>query len=415
MVTMTTKSRIFYGWIIVFLGFFTVATFGVISSFGTFIKPLEAHLNASRTALSAAYTIEMAFYSLFASMMGWLSDRLGPRSSLWLSAILLGGGTALCSMVTSVWQLYVLFGVIAGVGHSAVFAVPTSTVAKWFVRKRGLAVGTTACGLGFGLLLLPPMSEYLIRTYSWQTSLICLGALAFVINFVVGIFIKSKPEDMGLKALGQGEQTVQAAALPVRDFAMGEILRSRVFWVVYLTAVFCYGAEQMLVVHLVPYCATVGIAAAQASFGLSCLGIGTIAGRVGMGWLSDRIGRVNTLIICCALQGVTTFGLLAISGPSVLYLVMLLVGFGYGGWAVMNVVVLGDFFGMKNLGKAVGVYLTNGVAGSVIGPFLAGAIFDATQSYFLAIIFAGVTCAIPLVMALSIRSRKAAFAVAAAR
>jgi OFA family oxalate/formate antiporter-like MFS transporter len=411
---MTTKSRLFYGWMIVFLGFCTVATFGVISSFGTFIKPLEAHLNASRTALSAAYTIEMAFYSVFASLMGWLCDRLGPRVSLWLSAVLLGGGTALCSTVTSTWQLYALFGVIAGIGHSAVFVVPTSTVARWFVRQRGLAVGTTACGLGFGLLLIPPMSEYLIRTYSWQTAFVALGALAFVINFAVGIFMKPNPEDIGLKALGYGEQPVQTAALPIRDFTMAEILRSRAFWVVYFTAVFCYGAEQMLVVHLVPYCATIGIAAAQASFGLSCLGIGTIAGRVGMGWLSDRIGRVTTLMICCALQAVTTFALLAISGPSVLYLVMLLVGFGYGGWAVMNVVVLSDFFGMKNLGKAMGVYLTNGVTGSFLGPLLAGAIFDATQSYFLAIIFAGVTCAIPFVMAFSIRSQKPAFGVTAA-
>lgn len=411
---MGTERRFFYGWFIVFAGFFTVATFGVISSFSTFIKPLEAYLHASRTQLSAAYTIEMIFYSAFAAMMGWLCDRLGPRITLWISGLLLGGGTALCSRVTTTWELYALFGVVAGIGHSAVFVVPTSTVSRWFVRQRGLAVGTTACGLGFGLLVIPPVSEFLIRTYDWQTAFVCLGALAFVINAIVGILMKSKPEDVGLKALGAGEQVASAVTPAVRDFSIAEILRSRAFWVVYLTAVFCYGAEQMLVVHLVPYCATVGIGPAQASFGLSCLGIGTLLGRVGMGWLSDRIGRVPTLMASCSLQTATTFALLAIAGPAALYPIMLIVGFGYGGWAVMNVVILGDFFGVKNVGKAMGIYLTNGVLGS-FSPFLAGAIYDATGGYAPAIIVAGITCAIPVALAFSIRSPKSATAVSAAR
>jgi MFS family permease len=411
---MASKQRFFYGWTIVVAGFFSVATFGIISSYSTFIKPLESSLNASRTALSGAYTLEMICYAVFAPIMGWLCDKAGPRAALWLSGVLMGAGCALSSTIHSTWQLYALFGVVAGIGHSAVFVVPSSTSARWFIEKRGLAVGTTACGLGFGLLCIPPLSEYLIRAYDWQTAFIALGVLGFGINLVAGIFMRQKPEDMGLKALGAGKDVLQAAVAPaVKEYSMREILRARAFWVVYLTAVFCYGAEQMLVVHLVPYCATLGITAAQASFGLSCLGIGTIAGRVGMGWLSDRVGRIPTLMAATGLQTVTTFGLLLISGPAVLYPIMLMIGFGYGGWAVLNVVVLGDYFGLKNLGKAMGFYLTNGVLASFVGPFLAGAIYDSTRSYFLAIIFAGVTCVIPFFMAFSLRKHKPVTAVAA--
>ena len=404
---MANQSRFFYGWVIAFVGFLSVATFGVISSYGTLIRSVELHLNVSRTAASAAYAIEMTCYASFAPLMGWLGDRYGPKAALWLSAVLMGSGIALCSAVDSIWQLYLLFG-IAGVGRSAVFVVCTAAVARWFVSRRGLAVGITACGVGFGLLVIPPMSEFVVRTRGWQAAFVFLGALALVINVIVGIFIRHKPEDLGLRALGFGTAPPNPAQVAVRDFSLAEILRARAFWVVYLTAIFCYGAEQMLVVHLVPYCATRGIAAAQASLGLSCLGIGTVAGRIGMGWLSDRIGRVRTLMICCALQLLTTLALLAVNGPGLLYAMMLLVGFAYGGWVVMNVLLLGDFFGLKNLGKALGVYLTDGILSGLLGPVLGGAIFDATRSYFLAISFAGITCAIPFALAFTIRPAKPA-------
>lgn len=402
----TSESRFFYGWVIAFVGLLSVATFGVISSYGTLIKAVESHLNVSRTAASAAYAIEMTCYASFASVMGWLGDRYGPKAALWLSAVLMGGGIALCSTVHVVWQLYLLFG-MAGVGRSAVFVVCTAAVARWFVSKRGLAVGITACGVGVGLLVVPPMSEYVVRTRGWQAAFVFLGALAFLINMVAGLFIRHRTEDHGLRAPGCGAAPTQPAQVAVKDFCLLEILKARAFWVVYLTAIFCYGAEQMLVVHLVPYCATRGIAAAQASLGLSCLGAGTIAGRIGMGWLSDRIGRVHTLMICCALQMATTFALLAVNGPGLLYGIMLLVGFAYGGWVVMNVLVLGDFFGLRNLGKALGLYLTDGILSGLLGPILGGAIYDATQSYFLAISFAGITCAIPFALAFTIRPGRA--------
>jgi MFS family permease len=398
----THKYPFSYGWVIVCFGFLSVGTFGVISSFGTLIKPLESHLKASRTAVSAAYSIEMTCYALFAAAMGSFSDRYGPKAALWLSAVLMGAGFALCSTIHHVWQLYLSLG-IAGAGRSAVFVVSTSTVARWFVRKRGLAVGATACGIGFGLLIVPPVCEYVVRIRGWQTALVFLGAVAFITNLIAGIFIKHKPEDLGLRPLGFGEDQAQTPSAPVRDFSLSEILRARAFWATYLTAVFCYGAEQMLVVHLVPYCATLGIPAAQASIGLSCIGIGTIAGRVGMGWLSDHIGIVRTHVLSCSLQMVTTFALLAVRGSGLLYGATLLVGFGYGGWVVMNVLVLGNFFGLKNLGKAMGVYLTDGILSGLLGPLLGGAIFDATKSYVLALAFAGISCGIPIALTFTIR------------
>ncbi len=141
------RPRFFYGWVVVILGFLSISMFGVINSYSTFVAPLEGYLNTSRTSISAAYAIELSFYSIFSLMMGWIVDRYGSRLALWGAAVLLGGGVALCSTITSVWQLYLFFGVIAGIGHSAIFVVPSTTVSKWFIRRRGLALGLTVCGL----------------------------------------------------------------------------------------------------------------------------------------------------------------------------------------------------------------------------------------------------------------------------
>jgi OFA family oxalate/formate antiporter-like MFS transporter len=407
---MTGKSKFFYGWIVVIFATLASTMFGVINSYSTFIKSLEPYLNASRTTISGAYTLEMAFYALFAIMMGAIVDKYGPRTALYAAAVLVGGGVALCSTITASWQLYIFFGVLAGIGHSALLVVGTTTVSKWFIKSRGLAIGIVACGLGIGLLIIPPVSARIIASRGWQSSFLFLGALAFVSLMIAGTFMKRRPQDVGLQPLGYGEEAKMAAPPTARDYSLPEILRARAFWVIYLTALFCYGAEQMLVVHLVPYCASIGIGAAEAAFGLSCLGIGTILGRVGMGWLSDRVGRVPALMVSVGLQTATTFAMLMITGAAILYPVMIVVGFGYGGWAALAMVIIGDFFGVKNMGKAQGAYFTNGVLGSLVGPLLAGWIFDTTQSYFWAIIFAGVTCAIPFILAFTILKRKPATA-----
>src|SRR4030042_2062009 len=108
---LTEKKKPFYGWFIVFLAFLSLTTYGVFYSYSAFITPLEAQLQTTRAGISAAYTIFLSVYSLFAIPMGWLSDRYGPRRTLWLAAVLIGGGMVLCSTITALWQFSLLFGV----------------------------------------------------------------------------------------------------------------------------------------------------------------------------------------------------------------------------------------------------------------------------------------------------------------
>ncbi len=402
---MTQKPKLFYGWVVVFLAFMTITTYGLFYSYSVFLEPLEAELHSSRAAISAVYTIFMAVYSICAIPMGLLSDKYGPQKTLWLAAFLIGSGISLCSLATSVWQLYLFYGVIAALGHGAIFVVPTSTINRWFIRRRGLAVGMTISGLGVGLLVVPPIVSQIINMYGWQVAFIVLGITFFTINGIVGVFIRGRPEDKGLRPLGEIEQETSASkySSSTKDFPIAEALKTKAFWMIYLIPVFCFGAEQMVIVHIVPYSTAIGFSATTASLGLSFLGVGTIIGRVIAGAVSDKVGRILTLIVCCSIEAACIFCLLAINSPATLYLTMLLLGLGYGGWAVLCSVMLSDFFGSKNLGTIMGIWFTHGVPAGILGPFVGGVIFDFTKSYFLAFLIAGIICAGGVVLAALIK------------
>ncbi|MDP7240484.1 MAG: MFS transporter, partial [Dehalococcoidia bacterium] len=135
------RKGFYYGWVIVATSFVTLTTYGVFYSQGLFFEPLMTHFQWSRAEVSLAFTIYMATYTSAALPMGWLYDHYGPRPPLMIASILVGGGIALCSQVTALWQLYLLFGVVAGVGFGAIYPVPVATVVKWFLKRRGMAVG----------------------------------------------------------------------------------------------------------------------------------------------------------------------------------------------------------------------------------------------------------------------------------
>ena len=402
---MTQKPQLFYGWIIVFLAFMSITTYGLFYSYSVFLEPLENELHSSRAAISAVYTIYMVVYSTCAILMGSLSDRYGPQKTLWLAAFLIGGGISLCSLTTSIWQLYLFFGVVGALGHGAIWVVPTSTINRWFIQRRGLAVGIAVSGVGVGLLVVPPITAQIINMYSWQVAFIVLGITFFTINGIAGLFIRGRPEDKGLRPFGEIEQetSISKNSSNSKDFPVTEALKTKAFWMICVVPLFCFSAEQMVLVHIVPYSTGIGISSTQASLGLSFLGVGTILGRVTSGVVSDKIGAVPTLVACCIIEAAAIFCLLAVNSPVTLYLTMLLLGIGYGGWVVLCAVILAGFFGTKNLGTILGIWFMCGAPAGILGPLMGGIVFDFTKSYFLAVLISGIICIVAVILAALIK------------
>ncbi|MDP2952859.1 MAG: MFS transporter, partial [Chloroflexota bacterium] len=158
----STKKGLYYGWVILGVGFFVFLNYGVFYSYGVYFKPLIAEFGWSRAETSFAFTLYQITYSFAAIPMGLLFDKYGPKVPLLLTAVLLGGGIALISQINSLWQLWLLFGIVAAFGHGATHLVPLATAVKWFLDRRGLAVGLVNSGSGVGLLLIPPLVGVLI-------------------------------------------------------------------------------------------------------------------------------------------------------------------------------------------------------------------------------------------------------------
>ncbi|NIR86631.1 MFS transporter, partial [Candidatus Bathyarchaeota archaeon] len=163
------RSRFYYGWMVVIASFLTTFIFFSIQYiFGVFSKSLIDEFGWTRSLTSGAYSLNMIVHGLSALLMGTLSDRYGPRITIGVNGFLVGLGIVLCSQIVDLWQLYVFFGLLIGVGMGAAFSPPMSTTAKWFVRRRGLALGIVASGIGLGTLVMSPLTNHLILVYGWQ-------------------------------------------------------------------------------------------------------------------------------------------------------------------------------------------------------------------------------------------------------
>jgi len=404
---MRDGQQFFYGWVNVALAFLAITTYGLFYSYSVFLESLEAELQCTRAVVSAVYTLEMAVYCIWTVLWGRFSDTKGPRKALGLAALLVGGGTSLCSLVSSVWHLYLFFGIIAAMGHGAVWVVPIATLNRWFTERRGLAVGIAMCGLGFGLLVVPPVAAELMNAFGWRTAFLLLGTAFFLLNTCVAFLLRGQPRDGDLSIPGHGGKHT-SPSMPrqsaVGDFTVHEALRAKNFWMLYLVFLFSFAGEQMVMVHIVPYATAIGVSIIRAAVGLSFLGVGTIIGRVGFGALSDRIGRVPTLIMTCGIEAGSIFAMVTIDGPFMLYAIMFLLGSVYGGTAVLCSAMLGDFFGLRNVGVIMGLWATSGVPAGVLGPLMAGVVFDATGSYFWALLIAGTVCLGAVLAAVSIKN-----------
>jgi len=397
MVRAATTGRVFYGWVVTVAAFTVLATsYGIQFSFGVLLPRIVEDTGWSRAEISLAFSVYIFGYSALSVFSGVLTDRLGPRRVIAIGGVILGVAYVLVGLVQSQWQLYIALGVVGSIGMSAAFVPCSTTVARWFVRRRGLAVGLTTSGGSFGALLFAPVVGLILGVTTWRVTYIGLGVLVAVVLVTASRLIHGQPEVLGLRPDGDDpaepiEPRVLTAdsspsSIDLEGYTLSESVRTFDFWL--MTSVFfmTWLVVFLPLVHLAPFAEDLGASPAVAGTIISATGIGSMIGRVSAGTISDKLGRPPVLMVAVMTQIVAFVAFASVTSLPALYPAAIVLGLGYGGTTSMFPALFGDRFGRAHVGAIVGLVFS--VAGSVaaFGPAFAGFVYDATGSYRVAFV-----------------------------
>jgi len=385
MFSLKSDEGIFYGWWILigssFLTFYGAGTF--FYGFTVFVHPMVRDLGWSMTLVSGAFSLYRLESGVAAPLAGYLLDRMGPRILVAAGALIWGAGLVYLSRVTTIFHFYAAFFVISfGWTFASGAAVPTAMIAKWFIRKRGRALGiyTSVSGLSG---LFAPVLAYLIEIYGWQHTLLLTGFITWLSIIPLAVTLRHKPEDHGLLPDGiavrsspPSPEADAASANFESDFSVKKAILTPAFWFLVLISITFQMTMSPLFVHLVPHLVTSGISTRVASLAVTFITLCSVLGRAGFGWLSDMFNKKWLLLCTFLLQAIGLFAFSQVR--SVVHLIPFLLAYApsYGGSIAVRPAIVGEYFGRKNFGTIYGVLLGSGVFGGISGPIIAGYVYD---------------------------------------
>jgi len=391
--THATRISARRGWTVVASAFVIMfVMLGAAYSFTAFFAPLQHAFEASRGDVSLAFSINVPLFYLVGAISGPLADKFGARGTCLFGVTVGGCGLIFAALATSLWQIYLGFGLALGVGIGFAFVPSLGAVQRWFVLRRGLASGIAVSGIGFGTLLLPILATALIAWVDWRGAWLVFGVMILVVGGAASFFISNSPEKYGALPDGGvigGEHKLTA---PLIGVSLREAITSRPFVLLYLSLVVTWIGVSIQFVHLVPYAEDHGLshAAGVTIFGL--VGIGSIAGRFMLGGAADRLGRRRLLAMLFAGMVVTQLWLLVAVSAWQLSIFAFVFGCCYGGVVALSPAITVDYFGGRNASGIIGVLYTGAAFGSFFGPKFAGDAFDKFGSYTMPVAI-GAACA----------------------
>ncbi len=387
---------------------------GAMFAYGVFFRELEAEFGWSRAMISGASSLSFVVMGVLAIVAGKLNDQIGPRILITISALCFGVGYAAMSRLEAPWELFLFYGLLAGVGYSTHDVVTLSTITRWFVRRRGAMTGVVKVGTGVGQLLVPVIAAALIAAFGWRNAAFIIGVASMLILVVVAQLMRRDPRSVGQHPDGVEIENARAPA-GARDTGMSvaEAAGTREFWILcaaQLTIFFCL---LTIMIHIVPHAADLGIAPAVAATLLSTIGAASIAGRLTVGTLVDRLGGRRSLGICFVILLVSFVLLQSAESTWMLFLFVAVYGLAHGGFFTVMSPTLAEFFGTGSHGVIFGIVLFSGTIGGATGPLLAGTLFDTTGSYEMMFLILTGFCLLGLLLTAALRPMKLRAPVAA--
>jgi MFS family permease len=407
------SSRVHPAWIVlVAVTLCMMASSGLRSVFGVYIKPMEAEFGWTRGALSGVAAISLLLLGAAGPFAGRLADRWGARRVILLSLATLGVGAVATAAVGTLGQLYLTNGVLMGLGAGGLGLATGSVIAtRWFEARRGLAIGIAAGGMSAGQLVVIPLAAALMLTFGWRVSLFWLGVgvLAVVVPLAFWL-VRNDPADRGVRPYGStGPAPSAAQTVDLRRagrVGVVEAAQHPQFWLLMATFFVCgYTTNGMVLTHFMPHALEHNFTELQASTALGVMGAMNMLGTIGSGWLCDRFGRRGPLATYYFLRGISLIFLVYVWNAPSLHLWAAIYGLNYISTVPPTTTLTASIFGRYSVGELSGWIFFAHQVGAALGAAIAGWVFELHGSYGPAFISAGLLGIVAAVLTLLIRER----------
>ena len=405
----------YYGWFVISLCFLTTLTSaGVRSSPSVLIHPLEAEFGWSRTLIASAVSMNLLLFGIAAPLSGFLIDRFGPRKVMMGSLSLLIVGVSGTMMMTQFWQFFLVWGVIVGLGAGGVGSVLTATVGnRWFVAKRGLALGILGSASSTGQIIFLPLFMAMITYAGWRLGSMALIIVALILLPLIFLFMRDDPSEVGLEPYGSGDPKATAigGAASLRGMSAKnatitakEVVTHPTFWLLAASFFVCGGTANGLIgTHLIPHEIEIGIPQIAAASLLGIMGGLNMVGTIFSGWMIDKVQPQRWLALVYALRGVSLLFLPFVHDFTGLVFFAIVYGLDWFATVPPSMAITADTFGRQNVGKVYGWIFMSHQIGAAIMASAAGAIRTWMGDYQFAFLSGGVIAMIAAGLALQIK------------
>ncbi len=394
------STPFFYGWVIV-----AVAALSNIARVSTAVEVLSIFVpylirdyGWSRTLISSAVTVGSLGGGFLAIIFGRIVDRYGPRVVTGLGSLAVGLGCVILALLQGPAMFIGGYGMARATGHGMVMVAAPVAVANWFIRSRGKAMAIMFTTSYVGIIIAPPIVQAIINAYDWRAGWVALAALAFALGVIPPFFfLVRRPEDVGMtpdgvpSAKDQG-MTARKTLLkePAADWTLKQTLADPSVWFIMAATFFSGIMVAGVGLHQVPYYLERGISPTLAASIVSVYAIGLAVGSFFLGWLADRVSTRGLILASYVVGTVSMAYLLFVNDPLTAFSFAFMFGVLVGGFFTLIPIMLASYYGRLNLGSIMGMVQMSKTSGLAIGPLVAGAFFDITESYEAAFVTFGV-------------------------
>ena len=393
------------GWAIVWASFFTTAfvSGGSQYGFGMFVEPLEQEFGWTRTQINLSLSIGL-ISGLLSPIVGWGVDKYGSRTIMTVSLMIVGTSFFGRAGMTELWHWYALSAMLA-IGFPGTFLPVGKLVGTWFPATRGRMMGTVLAGNNVFGLVGVPLLTLVIQFQSWRLAYAIIGAGVLIVAVAIWFIVRSAPQSHN--AQQSDFDPVDSNGFNPGDYSLREALNTRKFWLL-LAGVTCAGfSYPSFMTQLIPHMQSVGWGSSQSTLVLTVLAGMALASKISWGLLSERLTARISFVIAISIMS-SGVVLVTLAGSSVfVWPAIIFFGAGFGGIGPLMSLVVMETFGLRNFGSIQGVVaMVLTTVPVLIGPILAGSLFDLTGSYETSFWIVSVIFAAGGLLVLSVRGQK---------